>query len=343
MNATERILNAIEKLWPLDLWQDQTIVLGVSGGADSMALMCAIRQLQPVSERCIVAHFNHAVRGHESDEDESFVREQARRLDLVCMCARASDEEIAKPSEHSLRRVRHKFFLDVAMRQGAHWIALAHHADDQVETLLNNLLRGSGPSGLAGIPTTRNIEASVVLMRPLLQVTRCQILEYLGEIGQPYRTDRSNESNQYTRNRIRNELLPFLRSFVGSDKLDRRLGQACELIGEEHRVIETLARHWLARSGYEEWRSEEEGESGFSLPLSSCISECWPVVRQALVFLWHQRQWPMREMDYEHWRRVERLLLAAAGSTHPKRTELPSGIVVMCRKGTVSISRRNFE
>jgi len=339
MNSAPPICQAILDLWPLELWQHETVVVAVSGGADSTALLEALMELRPDPNRTVVAHFNHGLRGPESDADQDFVESLSRKHELTCAIQRATLEQTTNHSENQLRKLRHRFLEDVAKQHCARWIALAHHADDQVETFLHHLLRGSGPSGLSGMSTIRPINATTDLVRPLLRVARSQIQEYLSSRNQPYQTDISNASNDYTRNRIRNELLPQLRMFVGSDSLDKRLLHACELIAEEHSVVTLLAERWLTQMGLDSVESNSPVDDAFLIPLQNCIGESWPVVRHALTILWHKRGWPMREMGHTHWRRIQSLIEIASKSTHPKRLDLPGHIVVRCCKGNLVIGR----
>ena len=170
-------------------------------------------------------------------------------------------------------------------------------------------------------------------------------MDFLTERNQSFRVDRSNESLDYTRNRIRNELLPVLRSFAGSESLDDRLLVARELIAEEHAVFRELADRWLARIGY---ASEEAIDATlnitvppnhFSVPIPMCRNEPWPIVREAMVMMWHRLRWPLREMNHKHWRKVQKLIELASQTTHRKRLELPGSIVATCRKGILRLER----
>lgn len=340
MKTSKSILRNILDRWPIQLWQGSTIVAAVSGGADSTALLEALFQIRPDTDRLIVAHFNHALRGDESDADQAFVESHAAKLGLKCIVQRARNTEISNPNENKLRKLRHQFLLEVAKSHSARWIAMAHQADDQVETFLHHLLRGSGPSGLSGIQAFRTLDSSTEIARPMLCVSRSEILAYLTERQQSFRVDPSNESLDYTRNRIRNELLPTLRSFSNSESLDRRLLQARELIAEEHAVFVELADRWLAKIGHaSEENTVASKSSHFSVPLPMCRNEPWPVVRQALVMIWHRMGWPLREMNHQHWRKMQKIIELASQTNHPKRLELPGPIAVTCRKGELRIER----
>lgn len=180
----------------------EPLLVGVSGGPDSVALLDT---LVKSGWRPHICHLNHQLRGADSDADAEFVRQLAARYDLPCTIESgkvAGDEE-------SARRARHEFFARVAERAGIKKLALAHTADDQVETFLLRLLRGAGVPGLVGIWPERQLGALRVI-RPLLKVRRAEILEYLAAEKLAYREDASNADTRFTRNRIRHELLPWL-------------------------------------------------------------------------------------------------------------------------------------
>jgi tRNA(Ile)-lysidine synthase len=180
----------------------EPLLVGVSGGADSVTLLDCLVQS---GYRPHVCHLNHQWRGAESDADAEFVRDLAGKYELpVTIESRkiAGDEDGA-------RQARLEFFESVAQRTGIHTLALAHTADDQVETFLLRLVRGAGPAGLAGIRAEKRI-GSLRIVRPLLKVRRAEVLEYLRAQGLKWREDSSNTNRQFLRNRIRHELLPLL-------------------------------------------------------------------------------------------------------------------------------------
>lgn len=345
MKLSNKLEQAVLNLWPIELWRESTIVVAVSGGADSTALLEILFHIRPDSKRTVVAHYNHALRGEQSDVDQSFVESHAARLGMKCITKRASTTEIANPSENHLRKLRHQFLHEVAITHNARWIAMGHQADDQVETFLHHLLRGSGPNGLSGIQAFRPIDSLIDIVRPLLRIHRSEIHGYLTEQTQTFRTDASNESPAYTRNRIRNELLPVLRCFTRSDSVDRRLLQARELIAEEHAAFRELADRWLAKVGYAPEETvgippeKTNIPSHFSVPVPMCRNEPWPIIREAMVMIWHRMNWPLREMNHKHWRKLQRLIEIASQTTHPKRLELPGKIAVTCRKGILRVER----
>jgi len=164
------------------------------------------------------AHLNHGLRGEEADKDERFAHELAESCGLPITVARR-DVQAARTShggslEEAARRERYAFLTSVAEAAGAEVVTVGHNADDQIETVLHRIIRGAGLKGLRGIPLTRAIQegSSVRLVRPLLQSRRSQILEHLRERGLSFREDSSNRDTMFTRNRIRNELLPLIES-----------------------------------------------------------------------------------------------------------------------------------
>ena len=192
-------------LEPCDL-----VLAAVSGGPDSV---CLLHALLALGYRIEVAHLDHGTRDGESSEDAVFVREMADRLSLPFHGVRCEVESMAAESKDSFeevaRHARYEFLLRTTCQRNCAALATGHHADDQAETVLMRLLRGTTPRGLGGIPPVR-MEGSVRIVRPLIACTREDILGYLTRAGISWRTDRTNTDTRYPRNRIRHELLPAL-------------------------------------------------------------------------------------------------------------------------------------
>lgn len=188
--------------------QGDRIAVGVSGGADSVALLRFLAALRPqFGWDLVVCHIHHGLRGAEADRDEHFVRALAEQLGLPCAVSRIDAAALALRDHISVeeagRMARYAFFAQTAGEGGR--IATAHTLDDSIETVLMNLVRGTGLRGLCGIPRIRGN-----IVRPLLDCTRAEVEDYLGALGQPYCTDSTNLTDDYTRNRIRHDILPRL-------------------------------------------------------------------------------------------------------------------------------------
>src|SRR5690606_28991705 len=167
-------------------------------------------------------------RGQASDDDAAWVARLAEELGLEVIVGRA-EHAASLASEDQARRARYEFLQASAEQVGARYVATAHTADDQAETVLLRILRGSGIEGLAGMPFARPLGPAVTLVRPLLETTRAEVEQYLGQLGQAHRHDATNDQSRFTRNWVRRELLPMLRSHLPQDPAEsllRLAGQA---------------------------------------------------------------------------------------------------------------------
>jgi len=251
----------------------ERILVAVSGGLDSMTLFNLLHALAPKHGwKLTVAHFNHQLRGRASDADQRLVMQVSKQLGLPCVVERGQVKALARRDglsiEMAARQLRHEFLARSARRLGSRTIALAHHADDQVELFFLRLLRGAGGEGLAGMTwrspspaiirspaPSRSHSASakvrlttggqIQLVRPLLDVSRAALAAYASEAGIRFREDASNASTEFLRNRIRHEVLPLLRRRFQPD-LDRTVRRTMEIIGEETAFVGSLAERWLA-------------------------------------------------------------------------------------------------
>ncbi len=226
----------------------ETTVVAVSGGPDSMALLKVLDHLrEELAVRIVVAHFNHGLRGEEGARDEEFVRKEAGQMNLAFECGRADIPRLlpssGRSTEDLCRRMRYDFLCDVAGRRGAQRIALGHHLHDQAETVLMNLLRGSGPRGLKGMQPMRN----TLMIRPLLELGRDEILRFVEECGIEYVRDSSNVSERFLRNRLRKSLIPEMRRF--NPRLDVTLVKTAEILRNEDAYLQTIVEERLCEWG----------------------------------------------------------------------------------------------
>nr|WP_243237125.1 tRNA lysidine(34) synthetase TilS [Heliobacterium chlorum] len=190
----------------------ERVLIALSGGADSVSLLLLFKKVSPqIDLELAAAHYNHSMRGKESDADADFVAELTNRLQVPLYSETAPPKWwLQEPGTKMevARRLRYDFLRRAAEQAGAQWIALAHHADDMAETVLFHMLRGSGIKGLSGIPAKRG-----PFVRPLLPFRRKELEAFLNAEGQNWRHDSSNDSDAYTRNRIRHQIMPALLYF----------------------------------------------------------------------------------------------------------------------------------
>ncbi len=230
----------------------QAILIAVSGGLDSMVLLHILHRLSPRNRwRLSVAHLNHRLRGRTSDADERLVRSTCKKLKLPIFVQRMDVRRLGKEQKLSVemaaRKARHAFLAGVAVRKRIPTIALAHHADDQVELFFIRLLRGAGGEGLAGMkrrspsPVAREIE----IIRPFLAEPKSALQKYALENKIPFREDATNAMPDFLRNRIRIELLPLLRRGY-QPALSRNVLRLMEIIGAESELTGQMAEEWLS-------------------------------------------------------------------------------------------------
>ena len=205
----KRFLRTVaDSLTRIGIQPDGVVLVALSGGPDSVALLHAMLSLRERFDyRIAAAHLNHGIRGAESDRDEAFVRDLCARSGIDLIVERTTGLSADTPNlEERARDARHAFLNAVAERIGADYIALAHQADDQAETVMMRLLRGTGAAGLAAMAQ----RGPGRIIRPMLDVTRDEVMAYLESIGEKFVNDSSNQSSAILRNRVRAELMPML-------------------------------------------------------------------------------------------------------------------------------------
>lgn len=216
LNNTSEILKTAAHT--IDTWKmfqpGDALLVGVSGGADSVALLHILLLLAPeYSLRLGIAHLNHCLRYSDSDKDSEFVTSLAIKLNLPYYISKADvkkyQQEHRLSLEEAARAVRYAFFEDTAAEHGFNKVALGHHADDNAESVLMYLFRGSGLTGISGIPPNRDGK----FIRPLIHLTKAELLDFLNKNSIEYVYDASNADKRFLRNRIRHEMLPMLKKF----------------------------------------------------------------------------------------------------------------------------------
>lgn len=335
MNQRHRWERKFVAEWPSSQWKDLTILVAISGGGDSIALARGLLATRRRGEgRILAAHFNHGLRGAESDEDARFVAKFCRRHRVPLKTGHLSGKATAPGmSEERARNARYAFLRRTAESVGARYVVTGHTMDDQVETVLQRLFRGTGLSGLAGIPRARRLGSALVLLRPLLNFRRDEIREYLDSLGQAFREDATNAQTRFTRNRIRHELLPYVREHL-NDHADEAIVRLAELAGQTQAFVEASAESLLERAVVE----GAPDRIVFDRRLLDAESPF--LVRQSLVMAWRHRNWPLGDMTFGYWQEILNLIRSKDpdDSTRQKRV-YPGKVTVEVRAETVQVER----
>jgi tRNA(Ile)-lysidine synthase len=231
---------------------DRTILCAVSGGLDSMAMLHMIAAVRD-ELRCspIVVHVHHGLRGIASDDDERFVVGMADALGLPCVSKRVDVMQHAHTHgmsiEEAARHLRLGAFEAVALEEGAQVVCTAHTMDDQAETLLLHLARGSGLHGLSAMPPSRTLKSGLVLARPLLEVRRSELLDLAQTEQWTWREDASNDDVTFLRNAVRKNVMPVLRDVFGAG-ITSSIATSTALLRESRDIVDGVVRDHVART-----------------------------------------------------------------------------------------------
>ena len=323
---SESVVNELNQLEVLG----GPVVVAVSGGSDSLALLHAVAEAGARYAPIIAAHVNHQLRGDESERDEAFVAAVAQRLGLTLACCRmdtrAHAQHCRQNLEQAARRLRYEWLAQTAKQYGASAVLTGHTADDQAETVLHHLVRGTGLAGLRGIAPRRRLTEGVWLVRPLLGWTRADLRQQLCQRGLSWCEDSSNHDPRYTRNRIRHELLPLLRGY--NPQVVRALTRLAEQAREAMRQVSADAETLLARA--------ELPRDGAAVRLSRCelLAAGRARTRALLRHLWEREGWPRDRVGYAEY---ERVLAVVNGEV--LAVDLPGGVSAR-RRGKVIVLQR---
>jgi tRNA(Ile)-lysidine synthase len=329
MTRFEKKLRA--ELRRLKIGENARVLVAVSGGADSMALLHALARLRDchkMPEVIVAAHLNHLLRGEESDGDESFVRNCTQQLRVPLCCEQIDVGKIAQAAGRNLeavaREMRYEFLERAAVPPGAEVIVTAHTHDDQVETVLMRLLRGTSAAGLRGIQPTMELASGRRLVRPLLNFSRADVIHYCEHYQLAFRTDSSNLSDEFTRNRIRHELRPLLQSF--NPHFEKALLRLTAQLTEDDDDLNAAAAEIFSSLHH-----HAETDSLDVKPLR-CLTTA---KRRRVLRLWlRERRGDLKRIDAVHLRAIEKLVMNDVGG---KYVELPAGWQVWRKKEKIII------
>ena len=308
--------------------KDDEVIAGVSGGADSVCLLLLLDKLRKEWEFGLaVVHVNHCLRGKDADADEAFVRELCEKAEVPFLCVRENVKAYADQhklsEEEAGREVRRAAYRQAMDRYGGTKIALAHHMDDNAETMLLNLARGTGMKGMSGI---HPVNGSYI--RPLLAVRRSEIESYLLANHMAYQTDSTNLEDAYTRNRVRNHVIPYLESHVNRKTVEHM---------QEYAEQMELAAGYLERQTDKLWRAcVKESVYGYQIMLEPFLEEdkaLHPYLIRRVIASAAGRE---KDIESVHVRNVSELCDRQSG----KQVMLPYGLEAVREYDTIWIRKR---
>lgn len=320
----------ILEAFPLQEWRKYKICIATSGGPDSVALLIALSSIsksENLRSNILVATVDHQLRGEESTEDANFVQRLALANKLVFDKRLLDPKKLERETkrlgslEDAARVLRYQELLKSAKNFGARYLVTAHHLGDQLETILFRLFRGTGIEGLRGMMKYRKIDESILLVRPMLQIKKEEIIQYLEQRNQDYRVDSSNNSLLIVRNRIRHELLPLLDSIFPQrwEKALLRLAQQndslCQFFSENVEQLERSLSSFQKRSRYfdqlltsmqvlEKATPEFIPGKRIDLPLETLSKVPNEILIQYFRKLWKKMEWPLGSMGQSEWNRL---------------------------------------
>lgn len=312
---------------------DAVAIVAVSGGADSVALFVALDELiktKKLKIRIVVAHLDHRLR-KESADDARWVKNLATQMRHEVSIKRVGVRSLARGSgenlEQAARLARYKWFSEVAQKRGANLVLTAHTMDDQAETVLLNLLRGSGTDGLSGMETVRPLDGrhKTMLARPLIGwAGRRDTESYCRSRSIDVRRDEMNEDEAFARVRVRRQLLPLMQSF--NPRMTEALARAAELLRDDGRALDSAARRLLELS-------MTDGGKRHQLR-TDLLADAPPALRRRALRLWlEQCRGDLRRLERAHIRALENLVTQNRGG---RTIELPGGSTVSRKSGLLT-------
>jgi tRNA(Ile)-lysidine synthase len=302
----------------------ERVAVAVSGGPDSVALLILLHRLATrFSLTLLVAHFNHQLRGEESDGDEQFVLQLSTKLGLKCVVGSENVHQLAirkhRNEEAVARECRYRFLKNLSSSEQVEKVALGHTANDQAETFLMRLIRGAGTRGLGSIHPTMG----EYFVRPLLEVTRDDVKRFLEEEHYAWREDSSNQDVRRTRNRLRQELLPLLAEKY-NPAIVKRLAHTAAQCRQDENFLAGIARDWFERF---QLRAETAGDFGGSLalPIRQLTQLPSPIRGRVIRLSVESIKGNLLQIDEGHVDSIQRLV---DGGQSGDVLELPSGLRV---------------
>lgn len=309
------------------------VLIAVSGGPDSIALLQAMHELAGQFQITLLAgHLNHRLRGEESEGDAAFVQKFCVERSITCVINRVSDAALQPKQSHlesQARRIRYQWLERTASQDQCRWIMTGHTMNDQAETVLHHLIRGTGWRGMRGIAPSRRLSLpdnddakpiklrdSLTLVRPLLNSTRSDVLDFLDQRQINAKHDSSNDDPRFMRNRLRHQVMPVLDLLVNRQAV-RHLAQLSERARRMYPLIRRSARRLLKKATL----PAADGVFVLDQRIFSRAKE--DTLQEALQQLWQKNGWPIGRMNTARWNEV----MEVCRLQRPQ-VQLPGGIVV---------------
>jgi tRNA(Ile)-lysidine synthase len=313
INIQKKVRETISRYGMID--SGDLLIVAVSGGPDSVCLLDILNEfMDELGIDLVVAHYDHGLRPAEDETETKFVRSLAKSMSLPFETEKTSflGKNDVSPEE-AARTARYTFLEKVRKKHDAQKIALGHNLNDQAETILMRLLRGSGLSGLSGIPPCRN----TTIIRPLIEVERQEIEDYLKARKLSSVTDSSNLEQKYLRNRIRLELMPMLKSY--QPRLIAHLGHVAEVLRDENDYLERVTENWLDEE------AETVTEADISIPIASFLDLPAPLRKRATRQLIKKIRKNLRRISRDH---IESIYQLAQADRPQGLLDLPDGLTI---------------
>jgi len=295
------------------IFPGEQIAVGVSGGIDSVVLLDILANIREnLHISMVILHLNHGIRGKEADRDQHFVQDLSKRYSLPCLTKKVDVPRYLDATTLSLqegaREMRYRFFEDMMKTHKIDKVALGQTADDQAETVLMRFIKGGGSRGLRGIPYVRGEK----YIRPLLDIWREEIRVYAQQRGLTFVEDSSNLNMKYLRNRIRRELIPYLKKY--NPNIKKRLVQLSQLLGEDDLYLEWLTQKFT--------KNITELDNEVTIPIPSFLSLPLPLQARVLQTSFAKISSGI-VLEYPHIRGIMRMVREGMGS---KQVSLPGGL-----------------
>ena len=329
MNLVERVLKTIrnyEMLKPND-----TVLIAVSGGQDSMFLLQAMNYLKTKLKlkKLVVCNLDHGIRGKESAEDSLFVKTRAEDLNLGFIHKKidlSKKRSKGLSMEEAARKERYEFFNEAALSAGANVAATGHTLDDQAETILMRIIKGASLKGIVGISPVRE-ERGIRIIRPLFELEKGEIEKYLDERGLEYRIDSTNKEPLYFRNVVRKEILPFLEKY--NPRLKRVLCSLAEHLREDFEFI---------RESKEALRHKpREADGVLEIKLKDLITQPKALQKEVLRDALDKIGGEVKRLSFRHWKEAEQLI---ARKRKGSSLDLPGDIRITRTAASILFQKR---